>query len=109
VGNPSVRSNSFRRHCTQLLCAAAACLTACGPSGERSADEETGTVGEALVACTSFSTFHLLGGSVPAIPAGEVLGPDATVATGFSPTHVITPNGFIWYTDALTGSFNNGF
>jgi hypothetical protein len=37
------------------------------------------------------------------------LGPDATAATGFSPTHVITPNGFIWYTDPLTGSFNNGF
>ena len=84
-------------------------MTACGPSGERSADEETGSQGEALVACTSFSTFHLLGASVPATPAGKLLRPDATSATGFSPTHVITPNGFIWYTDPLTGSFNNGF
>jgi len=84
-------------------------LTACGSNAESTAGEEIGTQQSALVTCTNFSTFHLLSAPVAATPAGELMGPDPTSASGFSPTHVITPNGFIWYTDPLTGSFSNGF
>src|SRR4029077_15782786 len=84
-------------------------LTACGSNVEPLASEQPQAQGEALVTCTSFSTFHLLNAPAAATPAGETLGPDPTAASGFSPTHVLTPNGFIWYSDPLTGSFNNGF
>jgi hypothetical protein len=88
--------------------AAALTLTACGSTLDRAAGEETSAQTAALATCTSFSTFHLLDAPVPATPPGELMGPDATSASGFSPTHVIEPNGFIWYTDPLTGSFNGG-
>ncbi|HLZ09204.1 MAG TPA: hypothetical protein VKT80_11485, partial [Chloroflexota bacterium] len=91
------------------LCTIVASLAACGGNFGPSGDEETQSQSSALTACTSFSTFHLLHADVAATPTGELLGPDATSATGFFPTHVITPNGFIWYSDPLTGSFNNGF
>jgi hypothetical protein len=99
---------SLFRYGKLLLSTGAVSLMACGSNG-LSAGEETQEEQQALVTCTSFGTFHLLNQAVPATPAGELLGPDPTQASGFSPTHVITPNGFIWYTDSLTGSFNNGF
>src|SRR5204863_6531403 len=46
---------------------------------------------------------------VAATPAGELLAPDGTSSRGFMPTHVlgVAPN--VWYSDPLTGTFNNGF
>jgi hypothetical protein len=102
------QSRLLARHLV-LLGSTAVGLAACGSNVDPSAGEATGTQASALVTCTNFSTFHLLGVPVAATPAGEYLSPDATQASGFFPTHVITPNGFIWYTDPLTGSFNNGF
>jgi hypothetical protein len=62
-----------------------------------------------LRTATAFSTFHLLSPPVAATPAGELMAPDGTSSRGFMPTHLlgVTPN--VWYSDPLTGTFNNGF
>jgi Tol biopolymer transport system component len=57
----------------------------------------------------SFSTFHLRNIPVAANPAGETLAPDGTSSSGFFPTRVLGTTPAVWYSDPLTGTFNNGF
>jgi len=96
-------------HQCALLGVAAALLGGCGANTDSGSAEGVSEVHSALVVCTPYSTFHLLNGPVAASPAGEYASAEATSAQGFGPTHVINPSGFGWYTDAFTGSFNNGF
>jgi hypothetical protein len=83
-------------------------LAGCGPLGEEGEEDTVKNVNEALTTCTTVTALHLTNGGVAATPFGELMTPETTFKSGFSPTHVITTSGFIWYTDPLTGSFPAG-